>query len=168
MLEREFKALSRLMSVADGLASDHDDIFENLLGEVPMLRRRAACDVCGRKYCRNEDPGIVQDAFRTERIEGRGDVCSGPDPAQPTLLAPSRETLCSIDARKRERLRHIGDVNNIARRGQNLQKLGTAVRQAGWENFVHVLIFAISGNYCIHYIPVRGKNQCSKSCNSHK
>ena len=37
MFQREFKALPLLVSLADGLASDHHDVLENLLGEIPML-----------------------------------------------------------------------------------------------------------------------------------
>jgi hypothetical protein len=48
MLEREFKSLSLLVPLADGLAGDHNYISENLLGEIPMLRGGATSNV-GRR-----------------------------------------------------------------------------------------------------------------------
>ena len=50
VLERKIKAVPLLLSDADGLAGDHDDILENLFREIPMLGGRAAGATVVRRH----------------------------------------------------------------------------------------------------------------------
>src|SRR5258708_48834 len=59
MFQREFESLSRLVFLADSLASDYDNILEDLFSEVPMLRGRSARNIGRAEQRRHENPGIV-------------------------------------------------------------------------------------------------------------
>src|SRR5262249_25307657 len=119
MLQCEFKTLPYLVPLPDNPAGDHDDVFEYLFGEVPVLSSGASRNISGRKERRNKNPSGVRNAFGSGWGDGCRAISPRAAPAEPALLAPSRKTLCSFDARNRERLRYIGDVDYIPRRGQN-------------------------------------------------
>ena len=62
MLERELKSLPFQLFLADRLASDHNHVFKNLFGEVPMFGCGAAADVGRREQRGYKNPGIIQNA----------------------------------------------------------------------------------------------------------
>ena len=70
---------------ADGLSRNDDDVLENLLGQIPMLRGGTASDVSGRKERGHKNPSVVENAFRTERIDRCRNIGAGPDPAAANL-----------------------------------------------------------------------------------
>src|SRR5579859_3820671 len=149
VLECEVEALPRLVGLADSLSRNDHDVLENLLGQVPMLRCGAASDVARRKQRRHENPSIIENAFRAECIDRRRNIGAGPDTAQPTLLAPSSKALGRLGARDSERLRHIGNVDDVTRPGEDLPKLGTATRQPRRVGIIHASFFAKNGNLYI-------------------
>ena len=114
VLERKIKAVPLLLSDADGLAGDHDDILENLFREIPMLGGRAAADIGRREQRRHEDPRIIEYTFRAERNERSRYISAPPDPAQPTLLPPARKSLGCFYSRGAKHVCHIGDLDNVA------------------------------------------------------
>src|SRR5262249_25405543 len=85
MLQREFKALPYLVPLPDNPAGDHDDVFEYLFGEVPVLSSGASRNISGRKERRNKNPSVVQNAFRSERVDGCGDISPRADPGGASL-----------------------------------------------------------------------------------
>src|SRR5262245_12472202 len=94
VLERELKALPRLPLPPDRPTGDDDNVFEYLFRKVPMLHRGAAADISGRKQRRDQNPSVVENAFRAEGIEGGGNIRAGANTSKPALFCPSCETLC--------------------------------------------------------------------------
>lgn len=80
MFERKIKAMPLLLLRTDGLTSDHNDVFEYLLGKVPMLGSGTASDIGWREKRRHENPAIIKNTFRTESIDGRRNVSTSSDP----------------------------------------------------------------------------------------
>ena len=109
-----------------------------------MLCRGAASDVSGRKERRNKNPGIVENAFRAQRVDRCRDICAGANPAEPTLLAPTREAFSGFGARNGKRFRHVGDVDYISRCGQNLSQLSAT---SGQPVFFDTHKFSQTENY---------------------
>src|ERR1700730_780934 len=69
MLEGKIEALAGLLPLTDCLAGHDDDILEDLLGKVPVFRGGAARHVGGREELGDEDPTVIKDALRAERVE---------------------------------------------------------------------------------------------------
>src|SRR5665213_3266 len=93
VLQREQRAMSLLSLLTHGLSRHHHHVFEDLLGEIPMLGRCAPADICRREERRDEHPGIVEDAIGSHRVARSGDIGSPTDASQPTLLGPARKAL---------------------------------------------------------------------------
>ena len=119
VLQSEVEALPLLVPLADGLSRYDHDVFENLLGQIPMLRGGAAGDVAGREQRRHEHPGIIENPFRPERVDRRRDIGARPDSAQPSLLTPTREALGGFGSRlTTSAFATSGDVDHIASSGE--------------------------------------------------
>ena len=85
--------LALLIPVTDCLRRHNDNVFENLLGEVPVLGGCSTADIASPIECRHQHPGIVKHALRPEGVEGDGDVGPASNPVKPSLLGPTCEPL---------------------------------------------------------------------------
>ncbi len=123
VLQRKQRSVSLLALLAHGLCRHHHDVLEDLLGEIPMLGRRAPPDICGREERGDEHPGIVEDAVGSHRVDRSCDISSAADPSQPTLLGPARKALGGRGPVELQSGRDVIHMDYVSRRGQDADKL---------------------------------------------
>ena len=140
VLERKGRAVALLLLVAQGLGREHNDIAENLLGEVPVLGSATPADIGGIIEDWDKYPGIIENMDAIESVQGSGGIDAGTDAAQPALSGPPRKDLGGLGAGDGQGGFCVGDADDIPRGAQNLHKALAGYRQCRYE-FPHSLSY---------------------------
>ncbi len=77
------------MALWHSARSEDADVSDNLLGQVPVLRRRPSPDIGRTEEIRDNDPSFLDGLLRSHRFNRHKNIDTALDPAQPALITPT-------------------------------------------------------------------------------
>ena len=144
MPQREACAMVLLIAGTHGPLCHHYDIAEELLRQIPVLRRSAAADVGRVVQCWHEHPWVVENLFTEQGVEADRCVGARTDTPQPALSTPPGQQLRGGGTADVKRPLGIGNLHDIASRpnhcGQPAAPLGYGGLWAHGEYIIPTII----------------------------